>query len=331
MKAALLLSPKKITLGDIAEPPLEAGTVLIQPAYAGICGTDVSFYLGHRPVPYPFVLGHEVMGSVVGIDANVTKLHVGERVIVEPNYPCGSCQLCLKGRGAVCAHKTSMGVNLPGCFAECVTAPAEYVWPLPDAVSDRDAATIEPLTVSLHALMLSAAKMGDTVAVLGCGVVGLLLIHAAVAEGVRVIAHDRFPDKLELARGLGADIMEESADAERVWRDKNVVTVFECAGVSATVELALKAAPRGAQVILLGLSAAPASFVPMRLVREGVNVLTSMIYDHPADFAHAIDRVSKGRLNPACVVTDTYSLESVSQALEHACTGKAGKIHIKMT
>jgi threonine dehydrogenase-like Zn-dependent dehydrogenase len=305
MKAALLISPEKITLGDIPEPPLKAGNVLIQPAYAGICGTDVSFYLGHRPVPYPFVLGHEVTGSVVGIDAAMKKLHVGQRVIVEPNYPCGACQLCLKGRGAVCAQKTSMGVNLPGCFAECVTAPAEYVWPLPDAVSDRDAATIEPLTVSLHALMQSGAKIGDTVAVLGCGVVGLLLIHVAVAEGVRVIAHDRFPDKL--------------------------IAVFECAGVSATVELALKAAPRGASVILLGLSAAPASFVPMRLVREGVNILTSMIYDHPADFAYAIDMVSRGVLHPACVVTDTYSFESISQALEHACTGKAGKIHIKMT
>jgi L-iditol 2-dehydrogenase len=331
MKAALLISPEKITLGDIPEPPLEAGNVLIQPAYAGICGTDVSFYLGHRPVPYPFVLGHEVTGSVIDIDADVTKLHVGQRVIVEPNYPCGACQLCLNGRGAVCAQKTSMGVNLPGCFAERITAPAEYVWPLPDAVSDRDAATIEPLTVSLHALMQSGAKMGDTVAVLGCGVVGLLLIHAAVAEGVRAIAHDRFPDKLELARGLGADIIEASADTEQAWREKNVIAVFECAGVSATVELALKAAPRGAQVILLGLSAAPASFVPMRLVREGINILTSMIYDHPADFARAIDMVSRGVLHPACVVTDTYSFESISQALEHACTGKAGKIHIKMT
>jgi L-iditol 2-dehydrogenase len=330
MKAALLLSPEKVGIEDIAEPPLAADGVWIRPTVAGICGTDVSFYLGHRLVPYPFVLGHEVTGRVVAIGAKVTKLHVGQRVIVEPNYPCGSCALCLKGRGAVCAQKISMGVNQPGCFAECASAPAEFVWPLPDTISDQDAATIEPLTVSLHALMHSGTGTGDTVAVLGCGVVGLLLTHAAVAKGMRVIAHDRYADKLEMARGLGA-IAIPSEDAEQLWRKEKVSVVFECAGVPATVELALNAAPRGAQVILLGLSSAPASFVPMRLVREGIDVRTSMIYDHPADFQYAIDLVAGGVLHPARVVTHTYPFESIGQALCLAGTGKAGKIHIEMT
>ena len=132
MKAALLLGPERIAIDDIPEPPLAESDVMIQPAYAGICGTDISFYLGHRTVPYPFVLGHEVTGSIVAVGAGVSKFSEGQRVIVEPNYPCGSCQLCLKGRGAVCAKKDSMGVNLPGCFAERVTAPAEYVWALPE-------------------------------------------------------------------------------------------------------------------------------------------------------------------------------------------------------
>ena len=83
-------------------------------------------------------------------------------------------------------------------------------------------------------------------------------------------------------------------------------------------------------MILLGLPSEPASFVPMRLVREGINILTSMIYDHPADFAHAIDLVSKGMIHPSCAVTHTYDFETVGQALELARTGKAGKIHIKM-
>jgi L-iditol 2-dehydrogenase len=331
MKAALLVGRQKIVIEDVAEPTIAAGDVLIQPACAGICGTDVSFYLGRRSAPYPFVLGHEVTGCVVALGKEVTTLSVGQRVIVEPNYPCGTCSLCLKGRGAVCPEKRSMGVNLPGCFAERTSAPAEYVWPLPEAISDQDAATIEPLTVSVHALLQSGAKSGDTVAVLGCGVVGLLLIHAAVAAGVRVIAHDRFADKLEMARGMGAAVAAERKDTAEVWQEENVTTVFECAGVPDTVELALKAAPRGAQVVLLGLSTSPASFVPMRLVREGINIHTSMIYDHPVDFVHAIDLVARGQLRPARIVTHTYSLDSVGEALELAGTGKAGKIHIKMT
>ncbi len=330
MKAALLMSPEQIVMGDTPAQPPASDEVIIQPALAGICGTDVSFFVGRRVVPYPFILGHEVLGRIVAVGSRVVRLKVGQRVIVEPNYPCGSCQLCLKGRGAVCARKNSMGVNVPGCYAENVSAPAEFVWPLPEAISDEDAVTIEPLTVSLHALLQSGARAGDTVAVLGCGVVGLLLIHAAVAMGVRVIAHDRFAEKLEMARRLGAVQIPEGRDAAQAWQDENVTTVFECAGASATVELALEAAPRGAQVIILGLSSSPAKFLPMRIVREGINIHTSMIYDHPADFAHAIDLVARGMLHPACIVTHTFPFDSIDRALTIAATGEAGKIHIKM-
>jgi L-iditol 2-dehydrogenase len=330
MKAAVLLSPERIVFEESALPPLKDEDVHIHPEYAGICGTDISIYQGHRPVAYPFILGHEVLGRVTAIGSKVTELRVGQRVIVEPNYPCGSCVLCLKGRGSVCSQKGSMGVNLPGCFSELFSAPAEFVWPVPDTILDRDAVTIEPLTVSLHGLRQSGVQRGDTVAVLGCGVVGLLLIHAAAAMGVRVIAHDRYADKQELARGMGAEIIAQGEDAAQLWQKENVIAVFECAGVSATVELALRAAPRASTVILLGISSAPASFVPMRLVREGINIHTSMIYDHPTDFAQAIDLVAAGSLHPSRVVTHTFPFASLTQALKLAGTGQAGKILIEM-
>ncbi len=329
MKAALLLGPGRIEIADAAEPILSEDDVVIQPQFAGICGTDLSFYSGHRQVPYPFVLGHEVVGRVLSPCQAGTKLKPGQRVIVEPNYPCGACAWCRAGRGAICPQKRSMGVNVPGCFSERAVAPADFVWPLPDSISDRDAATIEPLAVSLHGLLASGVRAGETVAVLGCGVVGLLLIHAALAEGVRVVAHDSVAEKLEMARRMGA-IPSGSEDTGQVWQKENVTAVFECAGVSATLELALSAAPRGAQVILLGLASTPVSFVPMRLVREGINIRTSMIYDHPADFANAIDRVAKGTLHPARVVTHTFPLESIREAFETAGTGVAGKVHIKL-
>jgi L-iditol 2-dehydrogenase len=328
MKAALLTSPERILIDETADPRPAPDEVVIEPAIAGVCGTDISFYLGHRQVSYPFILGHEVVGRVVAMGAGVSKLRIGQRVIVEPNYPCGKCRLCLAGRGAVCAAKRSMGVNDPGCFAARALAPAEFVWPLPDAISDGDAATIEPLAVSMHGLLQSGARSGDTVAVLGCGVVGLLLIHASAAAGVRVIAHDRVPEKVAMAQQLGATIAPENEDAGDIWERENVGTVFECAGSSSTVELALRAAPRGAQVVLLGLPSTPASFLPMRLVREGINLRTSMIYDHPSDFARVIDMVATGALHPASVVTHTFPLEKLGDALQLGGTGKAGKIHI---
>ncbi|MBI4786517.1 MAG: zinc-binding dehydrogenase, partial [Chloroflexi bacterium] len=255
---------------------------------------------------------------------------VGQRVTVEPNYPCGECVFCRTGRGAICPNKKSLGVNLPGCFAELFVAPAELVWPVPDSISDEGAATIEPLAVSLHALLLSGARVGDTIAVLGCGATGLLLIQAAVAQGVRVLAHDKFADKLEMARGLGAMVIE-SADIAKLWQDENVTTVFECAGVTSTVELALRAAPRGGQVVLIGLAASAASFVPLRVVREGIRITGSIIYDHPSDFARAIALVASGALHPSRIVTDTLPFDSMDRALQLACAGHSGKVHVVMS
>ena len=330
MKAALLTGAEKIIFCEIDAPPAGPDEIRIRPALAGVCGTDISIYKGHRPAEYPFVLGHEVMGRVTETGAGVTRFRIGDRVIVEPNYPCGSCALCRQGRGAVCAHKRAMGVNISGCFSEYATAPAEFVWPVPDAISDLDAVTIEPLAVSLHGLFRSGAKPGDSAVVLGCGVVGLLLIHAAVDMGLRVIAHDIFPEKLAMAQSLGAEIPPKNEDTASFWARKNVTTVFECAGVPETAELALSAAPRGADIVLLGLSSLPAKFVPVKIVRDGINILTSMIYDHPADFARAIELVAAGRLRPSKVVTDVYPMSNINEAIVRAASGTAGKVLIDM-
>ncbi len=150
-------------------------------------------------------------------------------MIVEPNFTCGICSYCRAGRGNICPNKQSLGVTISGCFAERFVAPAEFVWPVPETISDEDAVTIEPLAVSLHALWQSGAQIGDTVAVLGCGATGLLLIQAAVSQGTRVFAHDKLKSKLEMAKQLGAQI-DQDADIPSWWRDEGVTTVFECAG-----------------------------------------------------------------------------------------------------
>ena len=244
MKAALLLAPAKIEISEVARPKLGRDEVLITPLCAGICGSDVSLFLGHRTPPsYPLVIGHEVVGMVATIGSDVTKIAVGQRVIVEPNYPCGVCSYCRAGRGNICPNKKSLGVTIPGCFAEQFVAPGEFIWPVPDTISNENAVTIEPLAVSLHALWLSGAQIGDTVAVLGCGSTGLLLIQAAVSQGMRVFAHDKLESKLEMARELGAQINQET-DISELWQQEGVTSVFDCAGATATVELALNAVPR---------------------------------------------------------------------------------------
>jgi L-iditol 2-dehydrogenase len=329
MKAAILVEPRTIEFRDIAEPCVAADEVLIQPMSVGICGSDVSFYLGHRVAKYPWLLGHETVGRVVAVGDHVTRFSAGQRVIVEPNYPCGQCRFCRSGRGTICPNKVSLGVSVPGCFADSFVAPAEFVWPVPDEISDADAVVMEPLAVSLHALLMSDARVGDTVAVVGCGTVGLLLIQVAAAQGVHVLAHSRSAHKLELARRFGAVVLE-SSDTAQTWRDNDVTTVFETGGTTATVELALSAAPRGTQVVLLGLSAEPASFVPLNLVRQGISIIGSLIYDHPGDFARAIALVKDGTLHPSQIVTHTMSFDAMDRALELASTGPPVKMVVKM-
>ncbi len=328
MRASALLGPKQIEIRDVETPALSAHDVLIRPTKAGVCGSDVSLYVGHRQPPhFPFTIGHEFVGTVVAVGAEVTKLWVGQRVIVEPNYTCLTCKFCRSGRGNICPNKKSMGVNVLGCFGEYTVAPDEFTWPVPDGVSDTDAASIEPMAVSYHGFLQSGAKAGETVAIVGCGVVGLLLAHVAATRGVRVIAHDRFAGKLAMAEKLGAKAVD-GGDVAALWLKEDVSTVFECAGVTATTEMSIGSAPRGSKVMLLGLSNEPAGFVPLRLVREGVRIEPSLIYDHPADFAETIRLVAEGTLKPSAIVTDTFAFDAIGHALDVASAGQAGKVQV---
>ena len=324
MKAAFLTAPRQLEIIECPAPCPMPGEALIRISRVGLCGSDLSFFAGHRSLPqYPHLLGHELVGTLAEATSS---LAAGSRVIVEPNYPCGLCQLCTTGRGAYCAGKHSMGVDLPGCFAEFVTAPNEFLWPIPDSISDADAATIEPLAVAVHAIRQSGLKAGQTAAVLGCGSIGLLIAHVAQAAGIRILAHDLSP--LRRARALEFGAIEVTPDAEvsELWRQHQVATVFECAGVSATVDLALAAAPRGCTV-LLGLATTPAQFTPLRLVREGIRVEPCLIYEHPTDFAYTIDQVAQGRLQPARIVTSTHAFAGIAEAFSAALNPDESKVH----
>lgn len=330
MRAALLFEPNRIEISEIDVPVLGEHEVAIKPRFVGICGSDVSFYAGHRVAnAYPLLPGHEVVGYVAALGDNVKQLAVGQRVIVEPNYCCGVCSFCRTGRGNICPNKMSLGVTIAGCLAEQFVAPAEFVWPVPQAISDEDAVTIEPLAVSLHALWQSDARIGDTIAVLGCGSTGLLLIQAAIAQGIRVLAHDKVESKLDMARKLGAQV-DKTNDISELWQDEGVTSVFECAGVTSTVELAMGAVPRGGQVVLVGLSSSKASFVPLNFVREGLRVSGSIIYDHPTDFARTIALVGDEILSPKSIISHTLPFEEISQALQIACSGESGKVLLDM-
>lgn len=330
MRAGVLTSVRSIDIQPYAIPEPGPGEIRLQMKAVGICGSDVSIFQGHRPdLQLPLVIGHEGIGHVDKLGAGVTTHQPGDRVVIEPNYPCGYCDYCWQGRGNICLNKRIIGVLETGCFAEYAVVPANFAWKLPDAVSDDDAVVIEPTAVALHTLYASPARPGDAVAVVGLGAIGLLLTHVAQAMGYTVLAYDRVQEKVDLALEMGAIPISADADTVQIaaiWKNANVHTVFECAGAAPALTLAVAAAPRGAYVVVAGLSDKPSAITEFGMTRQGINLITSIIYQHPTDFRRTIKLIERGFLRPGRIISRQESFDNLASAIDLACTGQHAKI-----
>jgi L-iditol 2-dehydrogenase len=321
MRAAYLLSPKTIAFREESAPVPGPGELRIRLQEVGICGSDVHYYGGHRPLPEPTIIGHEGWGYVDAIGEGVDR-EIGERVVVDPNAPCGKCLYCQRGQATVCPNKRTIGLNAPGCFAEYVVLHAEFAHALPENISKEDAVTIEPTAVAYHALKMANVQPGDAIYVLGLGAIGMLITHLGVQRGLRVFAGDLNPILLEKAYAFGA----EKGD----WKHEDIRVIFECTGSAAATTQLCTDAPRGSKIILLGLSEKPASFTPLDLVRRGISIEGSLIYDHPEDFQSVIRMISEGQIQPGKIISTYLPLAEVQAGLEAASQGHAGKIVIQI-
>ena len=326
MKAALLQAPGRLTLTELASPEPLDGEVRVLLLCVGICGSDIHLFNGQRPLQGTRILGHEAIGVVDAVGEGVVRLSLGDRVVIEPNIPCGRCELCYRGQANHCVNKRVIGLTDPGCFAEQVCCPEAFCWKLPSTIGNGDGVTIEPLAVAIHALGLSHAKPGEGIAVVGLGAIGLLITQWAIAQGLMVIASDLLESKCSLARRMGALIADPREDLQAQWERSRVRSVFECAGSASSVQQALSSAPRGSEVILLGLANADVHFNPLQLVREGISIIPSLIYDHPKDFKTAIDVVAKGRVHPGRIISGVLPFSSIQAAMELAAGGGESKV-----
>jgi len=204
MQAAVLEKPGTIHIQQVDKPAPAAGEVLIKVTLAGICGSDHSMYRGKLQGALPVIPGHEAIGEIAAIGSGVSGFAVGQRVTIQPNFGCGDCPLCRAGRRNICPAKVRLGVDCNGVFADYVTAPANYVWPIPDGLSDEVAVLTEPLAVAAHGINQAPPRPGDRVLVFGAGVIGLLTLQLARLRGAEVTACDLADQRLALARQLGA-------------------------------------------------------------------------------------------------------------------------------
>ncbi len=209
---------------------------------------------------YPTITGHEFSGEVVEIGNNVDDIKVGERIAVAPLIPCGECEFCKKGNFALCETYEFLGSRNDGGFAEYVRVPKENVLILPEDLDYETAAGIEPASISYQAMSKTGIKVGDTVAVVGCGPIGQFAIQWAKIFGAsKVIAVDVLEDKLNLAKELGADIIINSKECNAVEKvleitNGGVEAVVETAGMKITEEQSVLMCRKLGKVVFLGIS-----------------------------------------------------------------------------
>jgi L-iditol 2-dehydrogenase len=320
MKALRLVEFGHLELQELPDPEVTDGDVLIRVRAAGICGTDLHiFRRGFPGVTPPVVLGHEFAGEIVELGQAVTEFQVGERVTAENVVSCGQCRLCRSGRYEICPQAVGPGFSYDGAMAEYLAVPARTVHHVPDTLSWREAAAIEPAANALWAVERGRVSQGDRVAVLGDGFIGLAMVRVARlmgAEEVAMVGHHDF--RLGLAAQLGASLCINSAREDPIgpllsWSsNEGCDVVIEAAGGARALQQALELVCPGGRVVMFGLPDTSEAVDLSKVVLSELELLGAL--GHPNRWQTTISLMGCGQLNVAPLLTHAFTLEEGPEA-----------------
>jgi len=259
--------PGHLELLDAKEPVMGPDSILIEVAYAGICGTDLHIMKGEWKCNTPVILGHEFCGRIADVGANIKGLKKGDRVVAgNPASTCGACYHCRNGNALMCKQRISMGYMINGAFAKYVTVGKENIHRIPDEVSLEEAALCEPLSVAVRAMTERLSiHAGDRVLVSGVGPIGLLCMAVAKAEGATTFlcGMDNDEWRLTCGKNMGADLIVnvEKENVEAIVKDQTdgdgVDIAVECAGAAASLATCLKTVRKQGTVVQVGIYSKP--------------------------------------------------------------------------
>ncbi|SDQ05520.1 zinc-dependent alcohol dehydrogenase [Leucobacter chromiiresistens] len=311
-----------IRVEQVPAPVAGANEVLVRSTIVGICGSDVHAAHGRHPfMSLPFWPGHEVIGVVEAAGDGAPADLVGRRVVVEPNLACGECTPCRRGRYNICATLDVFGCQTPGGMTDRFTIAADRVIPLPDDLSDREAALIEPLATPVHAVRRAGDLTGARVVVLGAGPIGLFVTIAALHAGAEaVVVADLLESKRARAERLGATGSFDSSApdaAEAALRELGgkADVVFDCVSRESTVRLAIELLEKGGTVMTVGVPAGPTT-VDLELIQDReISLLGNLMYVR-TDVEVAIGLLRERRLPLDELITGVFSLDEAQQAFD---------------
>ena len=337
MKALRWYGRQDLRYDDVPDPSPGPGELKIKVTLAGICGSDMHEYTsGPIMIPrerLPLTIGHEYVGRVAAVGEGVTGFEIGDRVSGVGNYYCGECYCCKKGHYNICVNQGFIGLSSGGCFAEYFTLPVTACYHLPDNVPDEAGAMVEPLAVSLHAVRRGNVQMGDTVAVVGDGTIGLAaLAGARIAGASYVYLIAKYREHGEIGRKMGATevlYLDEGDPIERLQKltgGLGADVALECVGRPETPQLAVDLTRRGGTVVIVGVFAKSGTVDFNTLMFTERSMVGSSIYIDEG--RTAIELMADGRLDPTPLVTSIVPLENGAEGFARLLDDKANNIKV---
>ena len=326
---ALFTEPKIISLQTIDIPKIKETDILVKTAYCGLCGTDIHLFDGKVPFAnYPIVPGHEFSGEIIKIGSKVRKdLQIGDKVAVNPNLSCKDlhkkeCYYCQKNRKHFCIAWEALGVTLNGAFAEYVVCPSSAAYKIPENVSLKTAAFMEPLACCLHGLNRLRIAELDVIFIIGGGPIGLLMLSVIKATtSCKTIVSEPVNSRRNLAKKIGADVIINPLNDDIVpilkseTFNKGVDVAIECVGSISTARQALENLNKGGKALIFGV-AEPLSIIDLdihRLYSNEISIFGS--FTNPNTNRKALDLLSNKILDPNTLISHEFQINRIEEAI----------------
>jgi L-iditol 2-dehydrogenase len=339
LKALTLTAYNQFEYGDVPEPTIGPGEVLIHVAACGICGSDIHGMDGStgRRVP-PVIMGHEAGGIIVQTGSDVEGWRVGDRVTFDSTIYCGKCYFCRRGEINLCDHRRVLGVSCAeyrqdGAFAEYVAVPQHVLYGLPDNLSFVRAAMAEPVSVAVHAVERTPLALDCTAAVVGAGMIGLLVVQALKARGVgRVLAVDLDSSRLEKALALGADVALRSdvvdavAEIQRLTNGRGADSAFEVVGITPTVRVATQCVRKGGSLTLVGNFSPTSELLLQAVVTREVTLYGSCA--SRGEYPICLDLITRGQIDVDALISATAPLSEGDAWFKRLHQGEPGLMKV---